>query len=124
MKLNKDTLERPEGQDPANIKVLVDEEELPAQLTDHVPVLHPVDALPTPQDSIPQFLNLTLLTNQQNQAQALYNFLNLDDLLLLQSNEGSTVYVAIVNVPEIFKVKVILYPGIGSSPIGITTLIA
>ena len=85
----------------------------------HVPVLHLVSSLPTAVGDVPKFLRNTSLENQRSQADELFTFLSAPAPALTRLNEGTTVYVAVVNVPKTSLVKIVYGMGFGSSPIGV-----
>ena len=100
-----------------------DEVAAPVVEIEHTPIFHTDHNLPAPSGFIPKNIHRTSLASQRKQAQEFYSFLRQNDTPVLQLNEGTTVYVALINVPKTKKVKVVFCPGVGSSPIGVTSSI-
>ena len=86
----------------------------------HVPVLHLASSLPAAVGDVPTFLQRTSLENQRYQADELFAFLSAPNPALTRLNEGTKIYVAVVNVPKTSLIKVVYGMGFGSSPIGST----
>ena len=93
---------------------------VPTNELDHAPVLHTSGVLPAPQGSVPTALHAIPLVDQRQSALDFYNFLTSPNPQLLQLNEDSSPFVALVNIPRTCDVKVVFCAGMGSTPIGTT----
>ena len=84
---------------------------------DHDPVLFSGD-LPGPTGIVPTKLHELELKTQRKQASELYKFFNTENQSLLELNSDINPRVALINIPQTSKVRVIYGTGFGSKGIG------
>ena len=84
---------------------------------DHDPVLFSGE-LPGPTGIVPTKLHELELKTQRKQASELYKFLNTKNQSLLELNSDLSPRVALINIPQTSKVRVIYGTGFGSKGIG------
>ena len=83
--------------------------ETPLVAMDHTPVLHITNSLPLPRGTISVALHAKSLECQRKMALGFYKFLFATETPppLLKLNEESKTFVALVNVPKMYKLKVV-----------------
>ena len=84
----------------------------------HVSILHLTVLLPAPTGDVSKVIQSVPVGDQRKQAEDFFAFLVAPNPTLSWLNEGTTCYVALVNVPKSSLVKVVYGIGFGSSPIG------
>ena len=91
------------------------------QAAPHVPVMFTANALPGPMGNVPTQIAQNDIATLKQHAIDLFNFLEDPNAQLTQLNVDNTPRLAIINIPESSKVKVVYCFGIGASPIGVSS---